>query len=249
VYAIGVVPLHDPGDVVRLRFSCAVPPIVGSAVLVGRVGATEGDVMPGVGADVATVDAHLFDAVTWTRSVAPTSEAVGENVVSVAFAMDAQSAPFDPQRSHLRVVLTLPLLFHEPVVAASVCPATDAPEMVGSLDNTGASPSAAAPVAAIASAKTAVAVATSPPIRPMLLSIGRGCARQSPSMGCYGRSGCLVSTVSIGVSLVWLIGLSDDERARGERGRRCKPVSPLSVCHPPLVGDNKGRHLNTLWRR
>ena len=203
--------------------------------------------MAGVGADVATVDAHLFDAVTWTRSVAPTSEEVGENVLSVAFAMDAQSAPFDPQRSHLRVVLTLPLLFHEPVVAASICPATEGPEMVGSLDNTGASPSAAAPVAAIASAKTAVVVAASPPIRPMLLPIGRGWARPSPSMEelrpirmpCANRLDRRLSRLPI--------GLRDDERTRGERGRCEAGFAGLRA--PSSVGGRQSRHLNRLWRR
>jgi hypothetical protein len=70
---IGCVPDQLPRSAVSVWPSCAVPEIVGAAVLVGAVGAA---VTTAVSAELAEVDPALLVAVTRTRMVDPTSAAV-----------------------------------------------------------------------------------------------------------------------------------------------------------------------------
>jgi hypothetical protein len=70
---MGCVPVQVPGLAVRVCPSCAVPLIVGGAVLVGGVG---GGCTTAVGAEFAVPLPPVFFAVTTTRIVAPTSRLV-----------------------------------------------------------------------------------------------------------------------------------------------------------------------------
>jgi hypothetical protein len=85
---MGVVPLHVPVEALNVCPCCAVPLIVGGAVLVGDVagggggggggrGALGGLATADVAADVAAAEPFRFVAVTMTRSVAPTPADVG----------------------------------------------------------------------------------------------------------------------------------------------------------------------------
>ena len=72
-YAIGCVPDQLPGLALSVCPACAVPEIVGSAVLVGATGAA---VTTEVCAELAVADPAEFEAVTATRIVAPMSAEV-----------------------------------------------------------------------------------------------------------------------------------------------------------------------------
>ena len=69
-YEIGCVPDHEPGSAVNVWPTCAVPEMVGAAVLLGATGAAA---TTAVCADETVVEPTLFDAVTATRNVEPTS--------------------------------------------------------------------------------------------------------------------------------------------------------------------------------
>jgi hypothetical protein len=92
-YAIGGVPVHSPFAAVNVCPACAVPEIVGGAVLAGAAATTTS-----VSADVAVLDPAEFDAVTSTRTDAPTSTEVSVYVCAVAPAMFVQLPP--EQRCH-----------------------------------------------------------------------------------------------------------------------------------------------------
>jgi hypothetical protein len=72
-YEIGAVPVHDPADVDSVEPACATPDTTGNDVFAGG---EVGDTTVEVGSEYAVAEAHLFVAVTATRSVTPTSKAV-----------------------------------------------------------------------------------------------------------------------------------------------------------------------------
>ena len=67
---IGVVPDHVPGDAVSVWPCCAVPDTVGGDVFAGAVALAA---TTAVWAESAVALPAEFEAVTWTRSVEPTS--------------------------------------------------------------------------------------------------------------------------------------------------------------------------------
>ena len=73
------------------------PEIVGGLVFCGADGAA---VTTAVGADDAVLDPTLFDAVTATRNVEPTSAFTAVYPDDVAPAISAQPAPAESQRRH-----------------------------------------------------------------------------------------------------------------------------------------------------
>jgi hypothetical protein len=80
----------------------ALPLIVGNDAFDGaETTGTEGAAATGaVGSDVAVDDPFLFEPVTTTRSVEPTSAVAGEYVDAVAPARDTQAEPVPSQRDH-----------------------------------------------------------------------------------------------------------------------------------------------------
>jgi hypothetical protein len=93
-YAIGAVPVQLPVDALSTCPCCAFPEIVGSAVFTGGAAATTA-----VAADTA-VSERSFEAVTVTRTVAPTAVDTKEYVCPVAPAISAQLPPVASQRRH-----------------------------------------------------------------------------------------------------------------------------------------------------
>src|SRR5215211_2458205 len=91
----GGVPDHAPLSAVNVCSSCAVPPIVGNAVLTGAAPATTA-----VAAEVALLEPAVLLAVTATRRVRPTSALVSAYVVLVAPAMSVHPLPALSQRRH-----------------------------------------------------------------------------------------------------------------------------------------------------
>jgi len=98
-----------PVDEVNVAASCAVPETVGGAVLAGGEGAGGvGAGGAGAGAGETTAEAALvtaaepavFDAVTTTRRVAPTSLVPRANCAVVAPEIDEQLEPALSQRRH-----------------------------------------------------------------------------------------------------------------------------------------------------
>src|SRR5919202_7117872 len=94
---MGAVPLQLPGSAVSVCPSCAVPEIVGAAVLAGAAGAA---VTTAVWAEPALLEPTELVAVTVTRSVEPTSMLATGYVCCVAEAMLLQLAPALSQRRH-----------------------------------------------------------------------------------------------------------------------------------------------------
>ena len=76
--------------------TCAVPEITGGDT---SDGAAISDTTA-VCADVTVADPYLFDAVTLTRSVAPTSADPARYVCAVAPASEAHALPAESHRSH-----------------------------------------------------------------------------------------------------------------------------------------------------
>jgi hypothetical protein len=96
-YAIGAVPDQEPESAVSVCPSCAVPLIDGKVVFDGCVATA---VTTPVAAEEADDEPALFDAVTATRTVEPTSPARMTYVVPVAPAMSEQVPPPASQRRH-----------------------------------------------------------------------------------------------------------------------------------------------------
>jgi hypothetical protein len=96
-----------------------------------------GDVITGVGSDVATVDPFLLTPVMTTRIVSPTSAAIETYVCCVAEAITEHEEPALLQRAHAYVKL-IDGPSHDPGFAARLCPATGEPVMEGSDSTTGA---------------------------------------------------------------------------------------------------------------
>jgi hypothetical protein len=91
----GAVPDHEPGDPVKTWPATALPEIVGGDEFAGGDAPTTA-----VGADVAVLEPALFDAVTTTRIVDPTSAADAAYDEPVAPGVAAQLAPPASQRCH-----------------------------------------------------------------------------------------------------------------------------------------------------
>ena len=89
-------PDHAPGVAVSVCPACADPAIVGSEVLLGATGAA---CTTAVCIELAELVPAEFEAVTTTRTVAPTSAAVNVYVCAAAGTMSTQLAP---DESHLR---------------------------------------------------------------------------------------------------------------------------------------------------
>ena len=96
-YEIGCVPDHVPGSADSTCPACAVPLIVGSAVLLGATGA---GATTAVGSELALLEPALFVAVTTTRIVKPTSAASAVYVFDVAPLMLPQLLPLVSHRCH-----------------------------------------------------------------------------------------------------------------------------------------------------
>jgi hypothetical protein len=82
------------------------------------------------GAEVADAAPFLFEAVTTTLIVAPTSDALNKYDWPVAPPTDAQLPPRESQRCHWYAYVT-PTPDHVPGLAVSVCPSCAVPEIVG----------------------------------------------------------------------------------------------------------------------
>jgi hypothetical protein len=128
--------LQLPVEAARVCPTTALPVIAGSAVFAGGVAAGAGATTE-VAFDVAADDPTLFDAVTVTRSLEPTSPATGAYEAFTAPARDEQLLPALSQRSHWYAYeLTPPLQL--PVLALSVWPTTALPLIVGGAVGVGA---------------------------------------------------------------------------------------------------------------
>jgi len=95
-YAMGEVPVHVPGEPVNVAPTVAWPLIVGADVFVGAVGDGGGEdaaATTAVGRDVAGVDPNLFDAVTTTFMVLPTSAEPNPYVVPLPTAVQLDETP------------------------------------------------------------------------------------------------------------------------------------------------------------
>ena len=90
----GGVPVHVPGEALKVWPCCAAPEIVGGEVFTGGAAATTV-----VGSELAVVE-RSFEAVTATRMVAPTSAGTTAYVCPVAPAMSMQLPPVALQRRH-----------------------------------------------------------------------------------------------------------------------------------------------------
>jgi hypothetical protein len=84
----------------------------------GGAGGLGAELTTAVCADVAAAEPFLFDAVTITRRVYPTS-AVDSSLVEVVALIAPQFAPFESHRSHRYAYLSA-FPVHLPVVAVSV---------------------------------------------------------------------------------------------------------------------------------
>jgi hypothetical protein len=91
------VPDHEPTSALSVCPSCAEPDTDGNTVFAGAVAAA---VTTPVAADEADDDPALFDAVTSTRTVEPTSADANVYVLPVAGAMSEQFPPPVSQRRH-----------------------------------------------------------------------------------------------------------------------------------------------------
>jgi hypothetical protein len=109
VYAIGLVPLHEPVAEVSVWPCSAVPLIVGSEVLDGDKAVAGGgggggglaaETTTAVCAEAAAAEPLRFDAVTITRRVLPTSAVESAFVELVAPPIALQPAPVESHRSH-----------------------------------------------------------------------------------------------------------------------------------------------------
>ena len=89
------VPDQEPGAPVRVSPTVTAPVIVGPTVFAGGAGATVE-----VGDDVATDEPSVFDAVTTTRTVEPTSLFASAYVLTAAPEMLLQLPPEVLQSSH-----------------------------------------------------------------------------------------------------------------------------------------------------
>jgi hypothetical protein len=91
------VPDQEPASALSVCASCAVPLIDGGDVFAGATGAA---VTTPVAAEEADDEPALFDAVTTTRTVEPTSADVNVYVAVAAGTMSTQPAPAESQRRH-----------------------------------------------------------------------------------------------------------------------------------------------------
>jgi hypothetical protein len=91
------VPVHVPTSALSVCPTCVVPLIDGNTVFDG---ATAAAVTTPVAADEADDEPALFEPVTTTRIVEPTSAATKAYVLPVAPLMSAQLAPPESQRRH-----------------------------------------------------------------------------------------------------------------------------------------------------
>ncbi len=89
-------PTRCPSPALSVKPCCAVPEIVGGEVLEGATS----PLTTALCADSACAEPAPFEAVTCTRRVKPTSEAVNKCVDVVAPAMLEQFAPEESQRRH-----------------------------------------------------------------------------------------------------------------------------------------------------
>ena len=94
---IGCVPDHVPGSAVNVLPAWAVPEIVGAEALLGTV---ETAATTAVCAEEAVLEPALFDAVTVTRIVDPTSADASVYDCDEAPVMSEQFAPAESQRPH-----------------------------------------------------------------------------------------------------------------------------------------------------
>ena len=147
-YEIGVTPLHEPEDTLRVAPWTGEPEMRGSAVFFGA----EPSVTRAVGFEAAVALPEPLLAVTRTRMRVPTSEDVSVSVEAFAPPIAAQLLPSAlppsvPQRTHWYAYEIGVTPLQEPEDALSVLPLTGDPLIVGSVVLFGAAASTTTDVA------------------------------------------------------------------------------------------------------
>jgi hypothetical protein len=153
VYVIGAAPDHVPFAAESVRPTAVVPLIDGAVVSVGGVAA----VTTAVWLDSAVLAPPLSVAVTFERSVLPTSELVRTYVWLVAPEMLAQLLPLPSQRSHRYWNVIVPDPDQLPLVVVRVAPCCAVPETFGSVVFVGPEAMVASPDAATTAATSVAA--------------------------------------------------------------------------------------------